>query len=106
MARPRNSAPRAVGDILGGLMGQRGLGGKRRVQEELRRAWIDAAGDEIAGQTRVRGVRRGTLTIEVSSPPLCHELASFRRDDLLIALKERLGNTDIQDIHFRLGAFD
>ena len=106
MPRPGKGSPRPVGDILGGLMGRRGLGGRRKQVEELARAWVEVAGDDIADQTRVRGVHRGTLTIEVASPPLCHELASFRRDELLIALKERLGNTDIQDIHFRLGAFD
>ena len=84
-------------------MGPKALGRRRRVSRELTQAWIEVAGTEIANQTRVRGLRRGVLTIEVESSPLCHQLASFRRDDLLLALQARVRRADVMEIRFRAG---
>jgi len=85
-------------------MNQRGLARRHRVNRDIVTAWIAVAGEELAGHTAVRGLRRGTLTIEVDSGPLCHELAAFRSQELLVALRERLRRADVQSLRFRVGS--
>ncbi len=102
--RSSHSDPRPVGKVRKGLMGPSSLGKRRRVNRALAQAWDEAAGPEVASQTRVRGLRRGVVTIEVDSGPLCHRLASFQREELLLALKERVRETEILDLRFRAGA--
>jgi hypothetical protein len=67
-------------------------------------SWEQVAPPEAAGHTQVRGLRHGVLTIAVDSPPLCHELASFRRASLLAAMNARAGGRPpLKDIRFRHG---
>ncbi|MEZ6196340.1 MAG: DUF721 domain-containing protein [Planctomycetota bacterium] len=97
--------PETLGEIVRGL-----LDVKRREQVEPRHRIINAweritASRRISG-TRVGGWKDGTAVIEVDSPPLCAELAQFRRIELLDALREELeGNPALRDVRFRLGAF-
>ena len=97
--------PKEIGSALDDLLGRRGLGGRQRQDDEFRRAWVEAAGPDTASHTRVRGLHRGTLMIDVDSAPLCHRLASFEHERLLLALKAALRRGDVTDIRFRLGAF-
>lgn len=99
------SQPRDIGSALDDLLGRREMGGRQRRDEDLRRAWIEAAGPDIAKHTRVRGLHRGTLMIDVDSAALCHRLASFESERLLVAVKQSLRRGDVTDIRFRLGAF-
>jgi predicted nucleic acid-binding Zn ribbon protein len=85
-------------------MGPKALGKRRRVNRDLLAAWEEIAGPELSSHTRVRSLRRGLLTIEVDSSPLCHQLASFRREELLVALKEKVRGTEVSDLRFRAGA--
>jgi predicted nucleic acid-binding Zn ribbon protein len=65
-------------------------------------AWRDVAGESIASQTEVRSLRLGVLTIAVGSPPLCQELAAFRRIELTDAMHARTSGR-VKEIRFRLG---
>ena len=85
------------------VMGKQGLGRRRRVNEEIASAWVEVAGEELASRTRVRGIRRGILTIEVESSSLCHDLAAFKKDALLVALKEKVRKSEITALRFRAG---
>ena len=95
---------RSLGSVMDQVLGARGLGGKMKRLDALRRGWLEIAGPELGGHTRVRALRRQVLTIEVDSAPLCHELASFRKHEFLRAFHDKDLPSDIEDIHFRLGS--
>ncbi len=69
---------------------------------DLIEAWREVAGDQLASQTEVRGIRVGVLTIAVGAPPLCQELAAFRRQALTEAMASRTSGR-VKEIRFRLG---
>ena len=97
--------PQALGDVLGHLFAERGYGRLQAVGE-LEAAWIVAVGDFAAGQTRLGGVRRGVLNVTVAHPALLEELASFRKSQILVALRRDLPQTPILDLRFRVGRVD
>jgi predicted nucleic acid-binding Zn ribbon protein len=96
---------RDLGDVLDGLFGPRGMGRRHRQMEEIRRAWVEAAGESVAGHTRVRSLREGVLVVDVDSGPLCHRLNAFQRSDLLTGIQSRIKEAWVTDLRFRLGAF-
>jgi len=67
---------------------------------ELESAWRQAAGDGVAAQTRVVGLRKGHLWVEVASAPLRAELAGFRKWELLRGLRQRYTRRHIADLRF------
>jgi hypothetical protein len=83
----------------------RGLG-RRSGRLHLERAWNEAVGPEFAAQTRVAGMRRGVLEIEVGSGVLMQELAHYHKRRLLEALRALLTGTTLTDLRFRAGVFD
>jgi predicted nucleic acid-binding Zn ribbon protein len=103
--RDSERGPEPIGDILGRLFTQRGWG-RRQGRLHLEQAWADVAGPEFAKQTRVAGLRRGVLEVEVTSAVLLQELAHFHKRRLLEALRARLPGTTLNDLRFRAGVFD
>lgn len=61
--------------------------------------WAEAAGD-VAGQTRVVGLRKGKLVVACQSQALAAELSAFRKRELLETLREMVGDDAIEDIRF------
>ena len=74
------------------------------VSPELR-AWAEALGDIHPGSTRVAGLRRGVLDVEVSNGVLLQELAHFHKRRLLAALRSRLPEVTLTDLRFRVGTW-
>jgi len=95
--------PRPIGDQLREFLKRSPALKQSRLARELGELWAEVAGPAVAAHTHVRGARLGVLTIAVDSPPLCHELASFRRAELLGRMNARLGTKPLKDIHFRHG---
>lgn len=96
------SHPKSLKDALGGLLkSDSSLIGKSP-HADLVEAWREVAGDDVAAQTEVRTLRVGVLTIAVGSPPLCQELAAFRRQALTEAMHARTSGR-VKEIRFRLG---
>jgi len=93
------SDPEALGSVLSRLFAARGYG---RVQAatEMQTLWAEIAGERVAGETRVLGLKNGILTIGVNSTPLMSELAAFHRENLLAQLQARRGSS-IRDLKFR-----
>jgi predicted nucleic acid-binding Zn ribbon protein len=96
----------SLGEIVRRLAGR---GAKRRLApvDRVAAAWREAAGANLADVARVRSLRDGVLVVAVHSAPLCHELASFRREELLGALNDRLaaaGAPAVRSLIFRIGA--
>ena len=90
--------------VLDGLLGRRGLGKSHRQIEDVRTAWVRAAGEATAAHTSVRSLAEGVVWVDVDSAALCHRLAAFEKERLLVALTEELTRAHVTDIRFRLGA--
>jgi predicted nucleic acid-binding Zn ribbon protein len=95
--------PESLGEILSRVFTARGWG---RKQDRLRleQAWAESVGPEHASQTRLNGLRRGVLEVEVTGAVLMQELAHFHKRKLLERLRERLPGTTLTDLRFRAGA--
>ena len=99
------TGPEPIGEVLSRLFTARGWG---RKQDRLRleRAWAAAVGPEYVAQTRLGGLRRGVLEVEVISAVLLQELAHFHKRRLLEQLRRRLPGTPLTDLRFRAGVLD
>jgi hypothetical protein len=95
------TAPQRAGDIaaaiLHGLRDHAQLG-------PIRRALAEILPPEQEALCQVAGCRGGRVWIEVESAPLCAELRGFRREELRIALNQRLERTKIAELVFRLAS--
>jgi predicted nucleic acid-binding Zn ribbon protein len=98
----KSRGPELVGDVLGRLFTARGWG-RQSERQRLEDAWAQAVGESGAKQTRVSGVRRGVLEIDVANGMLMQELAGFHKRRLLNSLKEQLPGMPLKDIRFRSG---
>jgi predicted nucleic acid-binding Zn ribbon protein len=94
----------ALADVLGKLFVARGWG---RVSEraKLAAAWAVAAGETTAVATRVLGLRRGVLEVEVRSGVLLQELAQFQKRTLLKSLRQSMPHITVTDLKFRSGSW-
>jgi predicted nucleic acid-binding Zn ribbon protein len=97
--------PELLGEILSRLFAARGWG-RRQGRLHLERAWAEAVGPEHAQHTRVAGLRRGVLEIEVANSALLQELAHFHKRRLLEQLRPRLPGVTVNDLRFRAGAWN
>src|SRR4051812_46543373 len=96
--------PEKIGEILSRLFAARGWG---RQQDRLRleRAWAEAVGVEYALHTRVSGLKRNVLEVEVKGAVLIQELAQFHKRRVLEALRKTLPGVTIADLRFRAGTW-
>jgi predicted nucleic acid-binding Zn ribbon protein len=101
---PRDKGPELLGEILSRLFAARGWG-RRQERLHLERAWAEAAGPEIAKDTRVAGLRRGVLEVEVANSALLQELAHFHTRRLLEQLRPRLPGVALNNLRFRAGSW-
>lgn len=97
--------PQRLAEALSQLFTARGWG-RRQEQLHLERAWEAAVGEELARKTRVVGLRRGELEIEVANAILLQELNHFHKRRLLADLRKRLPGTALSGLRFRAGAFE
>ena len=106
MRRPNGPDPgtESLGEVLARLITARGLG-RRQARLHLEQAWATALGREQLAHTRVLALRRGVLEVEVNSPVLLQELASYHKRKLLAKLRETLPNQTLTDIRFKNGTF-
>jgi predicted nucleic acid-binding Zn ribbon protein len=93
--------PQRIGDLLSHLFALRGYG-RVRGDRQLHDIWRETAGEQIAGQTRVAGVKNGVLQVGVASSSLLSELAAFHKWSLLERLQAGHAELKITDIKFRL----
>jgi predicted nucleic acid-binding Zn ribbon protein len=96
--------PEPLKEILSRVFTLRGWG-RRSARLHLERAWESAVGVKDAEQTRVLGLKRGVLEVEVNSAVLLQELAQYQKRRLLEALRARLNDTTIADLRFKAGAW-
>ena len=96
--------PELLGEILSRLFTARGWG-RRQDRLRLEQAWAEAAGADLAPHTRVVGLRRGVLEVEVANAVLLQELAHYHKRRLLGALRQRLTGVTVADVRFKAGAW-
>jgi predicted nucleic acid-binding Zn ribbon protein len=96
--------PELLGEILSRLFTARGWG-RRQGRLRLEQVWTEVAGEDIARHTRVGGVRRGILEVEVANAVLLQELAHYHKRRLLKDLRGRLPEITITDLRFRAGVW-
>lgn len=99
-----NRGPENISDILGRLFTSRGWGRKNE-RIRLESAWADAAGAELLKNTRVLGLKRGVLEVEVRNAVMLSELAQFHKRGLLVKLRKELVGVTLTDIKFRAGVW-
>ena len=98
-----SGSPENLSDVLGRLFTARGWG-RLSERTRLESAWTDVS-SEWPGQTRVLGLRRGVLEVEVRSGVLVQELAQFHKRKLLGELRKRLPGQTLTDLKFRAGVW-
>ncbi len=94
--------PEPIKEILARLFTARGWG-RRQARLHLERAWSSAVGREYEPHTRVLGLKRGFLEVEVDSPVLVQELMHYHRRRLLEALRVQLPGQSIKELRFKVG---
>jgi predicted nucleic acid-binding Zn ribbon protein len=99
----RNKGPEDISDILGRLFVARGWG-RLSERTRLESAWQETSA-EWPGQSRLLGLRRGVLEVEVRSGVLLQELAQFHKRKLLAELRKKLPGQTLTDIKFRAGVW-
>ena len=100
MAR-RRSRPRAIGTVVGQVLGDLGLGAAQSGVRILER-WPEIVGAEVARHSRPLAVRGEVLEAEVDSSVWCQQL-QLDRERLLAALAEVIGPGAPTDLRLRVG---
>jgi predicted nucleic acid-binding Zn ribbon protein len=94
-----------IGDIIGKFIRQTEEQAVKPMQL-VRNAWEAVCKEKRIYGTRVVTFQEGKVAIEVKSPPLCAELAQFRRRELLEEMQRRLvSEPQVKELRFRLGAW-
>ncbi|MCE9568235.1 MAG: DUF721 domain-containing protein [Planctomycetes bacterium] len=104
MAGDGNKGPENIADILGRLFMSRGWG-RKNDRMRLESAWADAAGPELMKSTRVLGLKRGVLEVDVRNAVMLSELTQFHKRGLLAKLRKVLVGVTLTDIKFRAGTW-
>jgi hypothetical protein len=92
--------PKKIGDLLGRVLAQRGCT-QLTAQIELEQCWKTAAGQAVAGRTKVGAMRRGTLEILVDNSALLMELEGFHKQELLERMQGLVKHSGIRSLRFR-----
>jgi predicted nucleic acid-binding Zn ribbon protein len=96
----RNTGPVRLGDVLGSVLEQHGLGDQMK-QMAVLELWPEVVGEHIAAATKARGVSEATLVVEVRSSGWLMEL-NMMKGDLLRRVNERVPEAPLQRLVFVL----
>jgi predicted nucleic acid-binding Zn ribbon protein len=94
--------PEPIKEILSRLFTARGWG-RRQGRMQLERAWTDAVGADYADVSRVLGIKRGVLEVEVSSAVIVQELLHYHKRRLLETMRKKLPGQTIKELRFKIG---
>lgn len=96
MRRPK-SLKEVIEEAITGLKPRR-----PRVLQRLYEAWREVIGEEQAGHTRIKMLKRGQLHIEVDSAPLLHHLTARNKEELVKGIQEKVEGIYISEIRLKL----
>ncbi len=74
----------------------------QNAHQKLWEAWSSAVGEEKASRTRVTGLRRGRLHIEVESSALLQELTVMNKADIKAKMQEEIEGLFLAEITLKL----
>jgi len=75
----------------------------KNIDNAIRNAWRDIVGDEIFQFTKINGVKKRVLYVQVESTALIHHLTNFERHAIIDSLNDYIGKNYIDDIRFKVG---
>ncbi|OHB74439.1 MAG: hypothetical protein A2Z34_05150 [Planctomycetes bacterium RBG_16_59_8] len=75
---------------------------RRKRFDGIEDAWAFIVGEQLAAATKVAGVRRSVLTVEVESAAVRHELEVLRRDEILERIRTLLPRADIIRVRYQM----
>lgn len=93
--------PDQLGNLLSQLFSMRGYG-RTQAKQQLSDIWKKVAGEEVAGQTRVSGIKNGVLQVGVANAALMSELATFTKMELIEKFQTEFAHLKVRDIKFKL----
>ena len=99
-SRGEDTGPQALSDLLVPTLARLGLKTRARYVQIIS-AWPAVVGEMVAAHTTPTAFARGRLTVETDSPAMGHQL-HLQRQTILDGLNEKLGDTAVTDIRFRL----
>ena len=97
-----DGGPQRIGAILRDLFESSGLATRLKYLE-LYAAWEELVGPELRAHTRVVGVVRHRVHVEVDSAAHLHELRTFHAQTLLDELRKRLPTLHLAGLVFKPG---
>jgi predicted nucleic acid-binding Zn ribbon protein len=96
---------RPLRDVLAEVARASGLRRKRELGG-VNGAWAEASGENCARHSRVAAVKQGVLHVVVDSSACLHEMAGFRKAEILENLRTHDGCSHIYDIRFKMGSME
>lgn len=96
--------PKKAINLVNDLISRRGLAAQKS-DAKLQGVWDGVVGMDIANQTRVANLRRGTLTVDVANSSLM-QMLEFKRQDYLQEINQQLQSTGIKNLRFRIGSIN
>lgn len=104
MRKPkRDGEPAPIQEMLPSILrGIKGVAGGPL--DQLRKAWGEILGPEVAARTRVASFTDGNVKVEVASAALKHDLVSFRSAEVLGALRKRLPDLSVRGVSYRVAS--
>ena len=99
--RGSNLHAKPIGSVMRKLMSQRGYAAIQ-ASNDLSSHWKEIVGEVLASLTCPGNISRGTLQVIVSDSGAMQEL-TFRKKQILTALKTKLPEAKVEDLRFRIG---
>lgn len=99
--RGSNLHAKPIASVMRKLMSQRGYAAIQATND-LSTRWKEIVGEVLAELTCPGNISRGTLLVMVNDSGAMQEL-SFRKKQILAALKVKLPEAKIEDLRFRVG---
>jgi len=100
----KEKRPQRMADVLSELLARRGYA---RVQAgaQYAAAWRQAAGELLAGHSRVGAVRGGALEVVVANSTLLQEI-TFQKQSIMSHLARLLPDERIHSLRLRVGPIE
>jgi len=96
----KKAGAQRLGEVLADFLETNGLASKLK-HLELYSAWEEVAGPATLPHTRVAGFAHHKLYVDVDSASHLHELRSFRKQQMLKDLRDKVPGILVREIVFR-----
>jgi hypothetical protein len=93
-----------IAEVIAEWMTKSGLA-RRYEHKEIYAAWQETVGKDAA-HCQITAVKKGVVHVLVDSATCLHEMANFRKQEILAGLQQHKGIGKVHDIEFRLGKLE